>query len=38
MQLVEFRLGGGAGYQPAEKREPERLREVPAGRYRELKT
>ena len=25
MQLVEFRVGGGAGYQPAEKREPERL-------------
>jgi len=29
MQLVEFRVGVGAGYPPAEKREPERLREVP---------
>ena len=38
MQLVEFRVGGGAGYQPAEKWEPERLREVPGGRHRELKT
>jgi hypothetical protein len=25
MQLVEFRVGVGAGYQPVEKREPERL-------------
>jgi hypothetical protein len=25
MQLVEFRVGGGAAYQPAEKREPEPL-------------
>jgi len=38
MQLVEFRVGGGAGYQPAEKREPERLREVPGERHRELNT
>jgi hypothetical protein len=38
MQRVEFRLGEGAGYQPAEKREPERLREVPGVRHRELKT
>lgn len=38
MQLFEFRVGGGAGYQPAEKREPERLRELPGGRHRELKT
>ncbi len=38
MQLVEFRVGGGAGYQPAEQREPERLREVPDGHQRELNT
>jgi hypothetical protein len=38
MQRVEFRVGGGAGYQPAEKREPERLREVAGGRHRELNT
>ena len=38
MQLVEFRVGGCAGYQPAEQREPERLREVPGGRQRELNT
>ena len=38
MQLVESRVGRGAGYQPAEKREPERLREVPGGRQREIKT
>jgi len=38
MQLAEFRVGRGAGYQPAEKREPERLREGPDGRQRELNT
>jgi len=38
MQLVECRLGRDAGYQPAEKREPERLREGPDGHQRELNT
>ena len=38
MQLVECHLGRDAGYQPAEKREPERLREGPDGRQCELNT
>ena len=31
MQLVEFRVRGCAGYQPAEKREPEAASGIPAG-------
>ena len=38
IQLVEFRVGVGAGYPPAEKREPERLREVPGVIVKNLRT
>ena len=38
MQLVEFRIGGGAGYPPAEKRSRSGFGRYLAGRHRELKT
>jgi hypothetical protein len=37
-KLVEFRVRGCAGYQPAEKREPGAASGIPGRRQRELKT